>query len=90
MKAFVGITDRDWFELLSSLPQLDEVNFWQPSGKQQFRALAPGELFLFKLHSPDNFIVGGGDLGDLGSNLYSGGSGVESLFLTFRFAEYGC
>jgi len=66
------------------------VNFWQPSGKQQFRALAPGELFLFKLHSPDNFIVGGGDLGDLGSNLYSGGSGVESLFLTFRFAEYGC
>ena len=71
MKAFVGITDRDWFELLSSLPQLDEVNFWQPSGKQQFRALAPGELFLFKLHSPDNFIVGGGDLGYLGSNLYS-------------------
>ena len=60
MKAFVGITDRDWFDLLSTRPQLDEVNFWQPSGNRQFRALAPGELFLFKLHSPEDFIVGGG------------------------------
>jgi putative restriction endonuclease len=25
-----------------------------------FRALLPGEPFLFKLNSPDNFIVGGG------------------------------
>jgi putative restriction endonuclease len=25
-----------------------------------FRALQPGEPFLFKLHSPDNFVVGGG------------------------------
>lgn len=60
MNAFVGITDRDWFDLLSSRPQLDEVNFWQPSGNRQFKALHSGELFLFKLHSPDNFIVGGG------------------------------
>lgn len=60
MKAFVGITDREWFTLLRSRPQLDEVNFWQPSGNRQFRALNPGELFLFKLHSPEDFIVGGG------------------------------
>lgn len=60
MKSFVGITDLDWFELLSSRPQLDEVNFWQPSGKRLFRALNPGELFLFKLHSPNDYIVGGG------------------------------
>ncbi len=39
MKAFVGITDRDWFDLLSRRPQLDEVNFWQPGGNSQFRAL---------------------------------------------------
>jgi len=57
---FVGVTDGDWHELLASLPGLDEVNFWQPGGNHQFRALTPGELFLFKLHSPDNFIVGGG------------------------------
>lgn len=60
MQAYVGITDRDWFNLLRSFPQLDEVNFWQPSGNRQFKALNPGELFLFKLHSPYDYIVGGG------------------------------
>ena len=44
MKAFVGITDRDWFDLLSHRPQLDEVNFWQPGGNSQFRALLPSIL----------------------------------------------
>jgi putative restriction endonuclease len=60
VRFFVGITDRDWFEFLSRLNGLDEVNFWQPSGQQQFRALQIGEPFLFKLHSPDDYIVGGG------------------------------
>jgi putative restriction endonuclease len=60
MNAFVGVTDGDWFDLLASEEHLDEVNFWQPSGNTQFRALIPGELFLFKLHSPNDFIVGGG------------------------------
>ena len=60
MQAYVGITDRHWFECLRSIPKLDEVNFWQPSGNREFRAIQPGELFLFKLHSPYNFIVGGG------------------------------
>ncbi len=40
-------------------PDIGEVNFWAPSAAN-FRALQPGELFLFKLHSPRNFIVGGG------------------------------
>jgi putative restriction endonuclease len=39
---------------------LTEVNFWQPGGSRRFKALSPGELFLFKLHSPNNYIVGGG------------------------------
>jgi hypothetical protein len=56
---FLAITDRTWFDLLSAA-QPDEVNFWQPSGGKSFRALAPGELFLFKLHSPNDYIVGGG------------------------------
>lgn len=59
MKIWVGVTDGDWFEFLRAR-QPDEVNFWQPSGSQQFRLLQPGEPFLFKLHSPRNFIVGGG------------------------------
>jgi len=60
LRFFVGITDRDWFDYLSRLDGLDEVNFWQPSGNRQFLRLQPGEPFLFKLHSPDNYIVGGG------------------------------
>jgi putative restriction endonuclease len=60
MKLYVGVTDNDWYRSLSQLPNVDEINFWQPGGSSQFRALEPGELFLFKLHSPQNFIVGGG------------------------------
>jgi putative restriction endonuclease len=60
MQAYVGVTDRTWFEFLRSQPHLDEVNFWQPSGRQLFRALRPGELFLFKLRAPHNCIAGGG------------------------------
>ncbi len=55
----VAVTDGDWFELLRSRSDLTEVNFWAPSGAT-FQALQKGELFLFKLHSPRNFIVGGG------------------------------
>ena len=57
---YVGVTDYNWFKFLSTLPEVTEVNFWQPGGKTNFRALQPGELFLFKLHAPRNFIVGGG------------------------------
>src|SRR5437016_17271 len=57
---YVGITDYDWFQFLAALPGVDEVNFWQPGGRTNFHALRPGELFLFKLHAPRNFIVGGG------------------------------
>jgi putative restriction endonuclease len=60
VRFFIGITDRDWFDTLSRLDGLDEVNFWQPSGNALFRALEPGEPFLFKLHSPDDYVVGGG------------------------------
>jgi putative restriction endonuclease len=55
----VAVTDGDWFNQLRQQPDLSEVNFWSPSDSS-FRALQPGELFLFKLHSPNNFIVGGG------------------------------
>jgi putative restriction endonuclease len=60
MKGFVGVTDNDWYTFLSQQQQIDEVNFWQPSGRGRFQALAAGEPFLFKLHAPHHFIVGGG------------------------------
>jgi putative restriction endonuclease len=59
VRLVVAVTDKDWFDHLRMMPNLDEVNFWSP-GATNFRALQPGELFLFKLHSPNNFIVGGG------------------------------
>lgn len=55
----VAVTDGNWFEALRRQPDLTEVNFWAPSAAS-FRALQPGELFLFKLHAPRNVIVGGG------------------------------
>jgi putative restriction endonuclease len=60
MRAYVGVTDYDWFDLLRNIPELEEVNFWQPGGNRIFKALKPQELFLFKLHSPNDYIVGGG------------------------------
>lgn len=60
MKGFIGVTDNEWFSFLSQQPGIDEVNFWQPGGQTQFRYLSAGEPFFFKLHSPHNFIVGGG------------------------------
>lgn len=58
MKLYVGITDADWFNQIS-VEKPDELNFWKP-GQAGFAAVEPGGLFLFKLHSPQNFIVGGG------------------------------
>lgn len=55
----VAVTDDDWFEVLRRHPDLGEVNFWAPTAAN-FRALQPGEMFLFKLHAPRNMIVGGG------------------------------
>ena len=60
MRALVAVTDRQWFEHLSHAGTLDEVNFWQPSSGNTFQAVQLGEALVFKLHSPDNFIVGGG------------------------------
>jgi HNH endonuclease len=58
----IAVTDRAWFDHLSSRKDLSEVNFWAPSATS-FKALQPGELFLFKLHAPLNVIVGGGIFG---------------------------
>jgi putative restriction endonuclease len=60
MRLFIALTDKSWFAQHAAVSHLDEVNFWRPSGTTSFKALDPGELLLFKLHSPDNFIAGGG------------------------------
>jgi hypothetical protein len=60
---YVGITDYEWFRFLSasfSIASIGEVNFWQPGGRTNFRAVRAGNYFHFKLRAPRNFIVGGG------------------------------
>ena len=59
MRYWVGLTDSDWFDHLRSR-EPDEVNFWQPSAGRRAVRLDAGAPFLFKLHSPRNFVVGGG------------------------------
>src|SRR3954466_5342565 len=59
VRLVVAVTDRGWFDHLRRRPDLAEVNFWAPSDVA-FKALQPGELFLFKLRAPVDRIVGGG------------------------------
>lgn len=59
MKFWVGVTDKNWFDFLQAR-QPDDVNCWQPSPTRPAKFLESGVPFLFKLHSPRNFVVGGG------------------------------
>lgn len=59
MKGYVAPTDLAWFDFLSQQPDVDEVNFWRPSGAG-FKALRIGEPFFFKLKAPRNAIGGFG------------------------------
>lgn len=58
MRLYVGVTDQSWYTYLAK-EKPDEVNFWKP-GTALFHVLRQNELFLFKLHHPDDWIVGGG------------------------------
>jgi putative restriction endonuclease len=58
LRLYVAITDRSWFDLLRQ-KRFEDVNFWAPSGRIKDK-LDPGDLFAFKLHAPDNYIVGAG------------------------------
>ncbi len=60
VRGFVANTDFDWFTFLAARQPLEEVNFWQPSGGDAFRALDPGEPFFFRLKKPHYAIAGFG------------------------------
>ena len=96
MNFFVAVTDYDWFQLHASKSHVDEVNFWRPSPEASFKALNAGEMLLFKLHSPRNFIVGGGFFTrfvhlpiSLSWEAFGEGNGVRSLSeMRDRIAKY--
>lgn len=65
---YVGITDTSWYSFLKENYSNGElgtqVNFWT-SSTREFKAIGPGELFLFKIHNKKSTeekgeIVGGG------------------------------
>jgi putative restriction endonuclease len=96
MKAYVGVTDGEWYRFLAARPALNEVNFWRPSGANEFRVLTPGEPFFFKTHHPHNRVVGGGFYSGFAQlriseawELLREDNGVESLSqMRARVAKY--
>lgn len=72
MRIVVGVTDNRWAAFLRDHDDITEANFWQPS-PHGFKALSPGEPFLFKTKDPKKFkgldipgyhLVGGGGFFD--------------------------
>jgi hypothetical protein len=60
VRAYVGVTDGQWYRFLAARPELDEVNFWRPSGGRGFHVPTVGEPFFFKTHCPHDRVVGDG------------------------------
>ena len=60
MRFYVGITDESWFRQLKGQDNNENINFWKPGAATAFKVLQEGDLFLFKLHHPNDYIVGGG------------------------------
>jgi len=59
MDFWVGTTDNNWFNYLSQINP-EDVNFWRPGGNTNFKAIAPGAPFVFKLKKPLDTIGGVG------------------------------
>lgn len=96
MRGVIGVTDNRWAAYLRDRPDLTEANFWLPSGLQAFKALSPGEPFLFKTHWPENQLVGGGFFSGYAQlaiheawQLFGQGNGVDSeAALALAIANY--
>ena len=83
---YMAITDTNWFSLLREdytngvIGQY--VNFWTP-GTKEFKALEPGELFLFKLHNRKTT----GEKGEIVGGAFF--SHFEKLSMDAAWEKYG-
>ena len=89
---YVSITDTNWINFITNnINNIGTyINFWTP-GSKIFKAISPGELFLFKLHSrkskgENGEIIGGAFFDSFEQmsikeawNRFGYGNGVESL-----------
>jgi len=57
MKYYIGNTDFDWYNYLKKINP-EDINFWQPSGLSNFKAIEKGSPFLLRLKNPINKIAG--------------------------------
>ncbi len=64
MEPFLAVTDRRWFEYLSTQAgteqRVDEVNFWSPSSDRPIKQFRPGCPIFFRLKSPIDAVAGYG------------------------------
>lgn len=83
---YVGITDTKWFNFVREKYNdgvLNKyINFWT-HGKKEFKALSPGELFLFKLHNN----VQKNEKGEIVGGAYF--CGYEKMELTEAWKRFG-
>ena len=59
MRFYIGVTDNNWYHHLAST-RPEEVNFWKPHTGSRLARIQAGEVFLFKLKSPENAVAGSG------------------------------
>lgn len=85
MEYFIGNTDREWFNYLRTKAP-EDINFWQPGGKQRFHVIKQDAPFLLRLKSPINKIVGIGFFSshsllpiDFAWEVFQQRNGVDSL-----------
>ncbi|PRX57366.1 HNH endonuclease [Flagellimonas meridianipacifica] len=86
MKFYLGVTDNEWFSFLAQRSN-EDINFWQPSGNTNFKAIESGAPFLFKLKYPANAIGGIGFFSsssilplDVAWDVFKQRNGLDSYF----------
>jgi putative restriction endonuclease len=80
LRAYVGITDHEWYAFLRARPHIGEINFWRPGSEgSRFAVISSGEPFLFKTHTRHgSLLVGGAFL-----------SGYERMRVSQAWALFG-
>lgn len=63
MGPFIALTDKSWFDFLSSQAvdgRVDEANFWNPSAGRPMKKMEPGTPIFLRLKKPHYAIAGYG------------------------------
>ena len=85
MEYYIGNTDKQWYDFLKGR-EPEDINFWQPGGRQGFHIINTGAPFLLRLKSPINKVAGIGFFSshsllplDFAWEVFQQRNGVDSL-----------